>query len=189
MPQLWVVAGPNGAGKTTLVSRRLVRRIPFVNPDVIAAALPRVDGRLDERRAGELAVAERNGFLARGEDFGIETTLSGNSALRFMRQAKSADFKVTLVYVGLSGANASAQRVIDRVRQGGHSVPVDALHRRYPDSLAKLGPALAVADRGYVLDNSGRRRRLLLIRERGRVRFQAAELPAWLRGALPDLAG
>lgn len=172
MPQLWVAAGPNGAGKSTLVSQRLARRIPIVNPDVIAQELPRVGGRLDERRAGEMAVGQRNALLVRRADFGIETTLSGNSATRFMRTAKAAGYKVTLVYVGLSTAAASARRVMDRVQEGGHSVPVEAIQRRYPDSLARFAPALELADRGYLFDNS-ERRRLLLIRARGRVRFRA----------------
>ena len=62
MPQLWTIAGPNGAGKTTLVSRRVTRRVPVVNPDTIAAELPRIDGKLDERRAGVLALQQRKDF-------------------------------------------------------------------------------------------------------------------------------
>jgi predicted ABC-type ATPase len=50
-PQLWVVAGPNGAEKTTLVGKRVARRIPVINPDEIAAGLPRIDGHLDKRNA------------------------------------------------------------------------------------------------------------------------------------------
>ena len=169
------------------MSQRVARRIPIVNPDVIAQELPRVDGRLDERQAGEIAVTRRNALLAEGADFGIETTLSGNSALRFMRQAKAAGYKVTLVYVGLASADLSLRRVVARVRDGGHAVPVSALERRYPDTMSRLAAALAIADRAYVFDNSGTRRRLLLIRERGRTRFRAADLPVWIRGALADL--
>lgn len=58
-PQIWVVAGPNGAGKTTLTSRWVANRLPIVNPDEIAQRLPRIGGRLDERRAGVAALEER----------------------------------------------------------------------------------------------------------------------------------
>ena len=78
MPQLWIIAGPNGAGKTTLVSRRVARRIPVVNPDVIADELPRINGALDERRAGVLALTERKRLLAESADFALETTFSGH---------------------------------------------------------------------------------------------------------------
>jgi predicted ABC-type ATPase len=58
-PQLWIVAGPNGAGKTTLARRRIADRIPIINPDDIAERLPTKGGRLDERTAGALALAQR----------------------------------------------------------------------------------------------------------------------------------
>ena len=105
-PQLWVVAGPNGAGKTTLVTQRLASRplaeqFEVVNPDVIAQSLPRIHGRLDERGAGEAAVLRRNLLLANGTSLAIETTLSGQSTLRFMRRARSAGYRITLVFVGI----------------------------------------------------------------------------------------
>lgn len=73
--------------------------------------------------------------------------------------------------------------------RGGHSVPVDAIQRRYPDTMAKLAEAVAMADRAYVLDNSDYRRRLLLITQSGTVRLRARLLPIWLLEALPDLTG
>ncbi|PAX08032.1 zeta toxin family protein [Sphingomonas lenta] len=187
-PQLWVVAGPNGAGKTTLVTHRVATRIPVVNPDAIAQELPLIDGRLDERRAGTMAIELRDALLRAGESLAIETTLSGNSALRFMTAAKAAGYRTTLVFVGLRNAETSGRRVADRVRRGGHPVPVSAILRRYPDTLAKLPRAMDLAERAFVLDNSGERRRLLLVIEDERVRFLARDLPAWFRNALPDLA-
>lgn len=187
-PQLWVVAGPNGAGKTTLVTRRIERRIPVVNPDNIAQELPRVSGGLDERRAGEIALERRNEMLRDKADFAIETTLSGNSTLRFMTSAHDAGYKISLVFVGIRSAEISGRRVADRVRRGGHSVPVTAIVRRYPDTLAKLPRAMALADRTFVLDNSDDRRRLLLSYEDGHARFVSRDLPQWFASALPDIA-
>lgn len=186
--QLWVVAGPNGAGKTTLVTKRIERRIPVVNPDVIAQELPRVNGGLDERRAGEIALERRAAMLRDGADFAIETTLSGNSTLRLMNAARDADYKINLVFVGVRDADLSGRRVADRVRRGGHTVPIAAIFRRYPDTLAKLPRAMALAHRTFVLDNSDRRRRLLLVHEDGRARFVAADLPSWLATVLPGLS-
>lgn len=184
LPQLWIVAGPNGAGKTTLVSHRLARRIVVVNPDDIARDLPRLQGRLDERQAGEIALNRRSDLLQRRTDFAIETTLTGSSALRLLALAKSAGYKVTLVYIGLTDAVLSAQRVLDRVRQGGHAVPVAALERRYPAAMSNLVKAMRAANRSYVLDNSGSRRRLLLIREEDVVRYCAGDLPEWASDSL-----
>jgi predicted ABC-type ATPase len=179
-PQLWVIAGPNGAGKTTLVTRRLAGRMTVVNPDEIAARLPRIAGRLDERQAGVIAVRERGRLLAEGRSFAIETTLTGASALQLMRRARACNYKITLVFVGLERADLSASRVADRVWHGGHDVPLDAIARRFPVSLANLAPALALADRAYIFDNSEERRRFLLKVEGGAVRWQAERLPTWL---------
>lgn len=187
MPRLWIVAGPNGAGKTTLVSRRLASRLPVVNPDVIAHELPRINGRLDERSAGEITIERRRYLLAAGTDFAIETTLSGNGALRFMRAAKQAGYKVTLVYIGLASADLSIRRVLHRVADGGHAVSVAALERRYPDTMSKLARAVALSDRSYVFDNSGHRRRLLVIRDRDTTRYVAADLPDWAAAALAGM--
>jgi predicted ABC-type ATPase len=67
-----VIGGPNGAGKTTLVTSRVVGRLPVVNPDDIAAQLPRIDGRLDERRAGEAAIARRAAHLLATESLRLK---------------------------------------------------------------------------------------------------------------------
>ena len=175
-PQLWVVAGTNGAGKTTMVMQKLAARaiqdeFKVVNPDVIAQALPKVNGRLDERGAGEEAIRRRNLLLEHRTGLAIETTLSGRSALRFMRRAREAGYRITLVYVGVDSPETSLDRVRSRVIDGGHDVPPDALARRYPDSMGKLPEALVIADRSYVLDNTGRRRKLLMIREGGKPRL------------------
>lgn len=184
MAQLWIVAGPNGAGKTTLVTRRISMRIPIVNPDEIAQALPRIGDRLDERQAGEMALNQRNALLAQGADFAIETTLTGNSALRFIGNAKEAGYKLNLVYVGLSSAALSMQRVLDRVRRGGHAVPMSAVERRYADTMSKLAIVSEMVDRCYVLDNSDRRRRLLLTVDGRRTKFLTRDRPQWFVEAL-----
>ncbi len=186
-PRLWVVAGPNGAGKTTLVSRRLAHRVPVINADEIAAALPKLaSGALDELEADRRAIAERERALAVRASFAVETTLSGNGAVRFMQAAKARGYQVTLIYVGIDTADLSQMRVGVRVASGGHAVPVEAIYRRYPDTMARLPRALELADRAYVFDNTGQARRFVLSRAGGQVRKIAAELPRWARAAIPE---
>lgn len=179
-----MVAGPNGAGKTSLVTRKIEGRLPVVNPDVIAAGLPRVHGKLDERGAGALALHRREELLAERVSFAVETTLTGNSTLRLMGTALREGYKVTLIFVGLRDADLSLSRVLARVEMGGHPVPVSAVLRRFPVSLANLSKAIELADRSFVLDNSGERLRLLLVRESGRDRLTTRDLPAWFIDAL-----
>ena len=185
-PQLWVFAGPNGAGKSTLVDRHAAGRLPVINPDNIARELPRApSGGPDERAAGERAIAERASRLAARDTFGFETTLSGNSELRLMREAASAGYKVNLVFVGVRDPETSAARVGERVASGGHDVPREHTDRRYARTMANLPVAMGIADRSIVLDNSGERHRLLLVRENGRTRFVADVMPGWAARAIP----
>jgi predicted ABC-type ATPase len=115
MPQLWVFAGPNGAGKSTLVARYLRERLPIINPDLIALRIGMSrQGTAAIIEAGKIAVRERAALLNAGESFAIETTLSGNSEIRLMRDASSANYKVNLVFVGVDVPETSVSRVAHR---------------------------------------------------------------------------
>lgn len=183
-PQLWVFAGPNGAGKSTFVERYVAGRIPVLNPDNIARQLP---GGSDAQRmigAGRIAVAERQRLIAEHESFVTETTLSGKSELELMRTARTAGYKINLIYIGLGDVAYSIGRVRSRVESGGHEVPLVDLLRRFSRSLGNLPTAMALADRVLLFDNSGTRRQLLLSQEQDRLKFRATTPPQW---ALPLL--
>lgn len=186
-PQLWVVAGPNGAGKTTLTGQHFAGRIPVVNPDDIANQInPGHQGSPATMvAAGRLAIAQRHALLSEGKSFAVETTLTGKGELELMRRAAAQGYKVNLFFVGLDDAQLSAGRVAQRVRSGGHPVPLDDIFRRFDRSLSHLSEALTLADRAYVLDNSGLRRQLLLSMENGRVKHMTRQLPEWAKTAIP----
>jgi predicted ABC-type ATPase len=184
-PQLWVFAGPNGAGKSTLVAQRVRGRIPTVNPDEIALTLPAAQGPAGVIAAGRVALAQREAHLAAGRTFGLETTLTGRSELDLMRRARGAGYSVNFVFVGLDDVQLSASRVYERVGKGGHDVPLADVLRRFDRSMGNLAIALPIADRAFVLDNSGSRRRLLLSRENEQTRFLAQQLPKWAADAIP----
>ena len=125
-------------------------------------------------------------MLGSGHSFAIETTMSGNNPTRFMREASGRGYALTIVYVGIASAALSLQRVRDRVAAGGHDVPVEAVMRRYPDTMAKLATALGLVDRAYIVDNSGARRRLLIKTEGRRATSVAVDLPKWAVSAVPE---
>ena len=171
----WVVAGPNGAGKSTLVARYLKGRFPIVNPDELAFG----ENGIGILGAGRRALEERRSRLEQGQSFAIETTLTGRGEIEFMRRAKTAGFRIALVYVGLSSADLSHARVGFRVSLGGHHVPLDDVMRRYDRSTGNLPEAVAMADRVMLIDNSGLKRRMLKVLVNGEVRFQADHLSDW----------
>ncbi|MCL2715648.1 MAG: zeta toxin family protein [Alphaproteobacteria bacterium] len=190
-PRLFVVAGPNGAGKSTAVKlpqvADLLGETPIVNPDNIAFQIDPVRRNAEavQIQAGQIAFQQRQANLAARRSLLIETTLSGHSEINLMRNARDGGFTVHLFYIGLDEACLSRWRVEERVIQGGHSVPRDAIERRYPRTMANLARALEIADTARVYDNSIKGYELLLKREHGEVRYLASDLPEWAAKAIP----
>ncbi len=57
--------------------------------------------------------------------------------------------------------------------------------RRFDRSMTNLSIAMTIADRSYVIDNSGTRRRLLLSYENGTLKRLAKVIPRWAATAIP----
>lgn len=181
MSQLWVVAGPNGAGKTTVADRWLTLRVQVVSPDSIA-----VEQGLSPIQAGKAAIREQDRLLNAGESFAIDTTFSGNRELSLMKRAAEAGYKVNLIFVCVENTQLCQGRVLERVESGGHAVPPEDIARRYSRSLENLTIALDMAERVFILDNTGVKRRLLLSIENGKVKHLSNNLPQWARDAIPE---
>jgi predicted ABC-type ATPase len=133
-PNVYVIAGPNGAGKTTFATEFLpdfVECREFLNADLIAAGLSPFAPESQNVRAGQLLL-ERIDEVRKGRrDFGFETTLSGRSYARLLRQMREDGYRVNLFFLWLPCADMAVARVANRVRQGGHNVPEHDIRRRY----------------------------------------------------------
>ena len=134
-PTVYVIAGPNGAGKTTFASEFLPDFVDcreFLNADLIAAGLSPFAPESQNIRAGRL-LSERIKELGEAkQDFGFETTLSGRSYVRMLKDMQQQQgYRVVLFFLWLPSANMAVSRVANRVRQGGHNVPEDDIRRRY----------------------------------------------------------
>ncbi len=103
-----------------------------------------------------------------------------------MADARTAGYKITLVYVGLADALTSLARVRERVARGGHDIPATTILRRYAKSLANLKHAIDLAERAFIVDNTGARHRLLVTVDHGQLRHQSPRMPAWAKAAILD---
>jgi predicted ABC-type ATPase len=183
-PRLLFLAGPNGAGKSTFFEAFLKESgLPFVNADRIAAALG-----ISDSEATAAAAAARKRLVAEGMSFITETVFSDpvGAKLQFLRDAITADYRVTLHFIGISSAQLSGARVSQRVRAGGHDVPPDRLERRFRQSLENLRQALEFVPELHVYDNSSSQIpfRLVFSVLAGQTEFAANPLPDWLIPAL-----
>lgn len=181
--QIWIIAGPNGSGKTTLTERYMEGKLPVINPDTIARNLnpqnpndPKITV-----QAGRLALKQQRDMLTQGNSFALETTFSGNREIKLMKDAKAAGYKINLVYVSLDHPRANRVRVAERVAKGGHHVSAKDIVRRYERSMENVKDALKHADRAYVLDNSGKRTRMVVKLEKQQVKSVAINVPAWVK--------
>jgi predicted ABC-type ATPase len=135
-PTLCIIGGCNGAGKTTL-ARELLPRLGlmrFLNADEIARGLSPLDPNLTAFKAGRILLEEARSLLGRGENFAIESTLSGKTYLALLRSAKSKGYRVVLHYILIGSATQAVGRVALRVKLGGHHVPEDDIRRRFDRS-------------------------------------------------------
>lgn len=99
-----IIAGPNGAGKTTFARSFLPQEAQcprFINADLIAAGLSPFAPEVAAIQAGRLMLTEIAACAKRGESFAFETTLSGLSYLRHIRQWRSAGYHVSLFFLSL----------------------------------------------------------------------------------------
>jgi predicted ABC-type ATPase len=69
--------------------------------------------------------------VARGESFAFETTLAVRNLVRVIESWRSAGYHVSLIFLSLPSVDVAMQRVVQRVRQGGHAVPEDDVRRRF----------------------------------------------------------
>jgi len=181
MPQLWIVAGPNGAGKTTIADLWLASRIPVISPDNLAATQG-----ISPMQAGKAAVLEQERLLSSGISFAVDTTFSGHRELDLMKRAKTAGFKVNLIFICVTSPALCQARIEERVLSGGHAVPARDVPRRFKRSLANLTIAFDIAERVFLLDNTGEKHRLLLSIERGRVKHLSNNIPDWAKQAISE---
>jgi len=140
-PTCYIIAGPNGAGKTTFALRYLPDAEAcrnFVNADMIAAGLSPLAPDRENIAASRLFLKEIRTFITKRESFSFETTLSGRTYLRLIRNLQADGWQVILFYLWLPSVNFSMERVAERVRHGGHHIPEADIRRRFPRSLSNL---------------------------------------------------
>ena len=157
VPTIYLIAGCNGAGKTTFAREFLLKEVGcanFLNADYLALGLSPLSPELAAMKAGRLLLVEFKSLVARKETFALESTLSGLTYRRLLRDAKRQGFRVYLYYLWLPNPTIAIARVRERVKKGGHSVPVPDIRRRFERGLRHFIHDYApLADRWAVWDN------------------------------------
>lgn len=129
-----IFAGPNGAGKTTFAREFLPTEAScpiFINADLIAAGIAPFAPESAAISAGRLMLQLIAKHVAAGDNFALETTLSGRAYLQEIPRWQQLGYRVELLFLALPSAYAARERVALRVSQGGHSIPDHVIERRF----------------------------------------------------------
>ncbi|MCB9942456.1 MAG: zeta toxin family protein [Geminicoccaceae bacterium] len=194
-PVMTVIAGPNGSGKTTLTKKLLghewTRGAAYINADEIARdRFGDWNSPQAVVQAAEYADKQRATYIENGENFAYETVFSTQKRVDDLTRAHDAGFFLRFFFVATADPSINIARVKRRVQSGGHDVPEERIVERYHRSVANLLPALRIADRGYVIDNSAddRDSRMLFRTVAGWIkRVYGTELPGWSNAAFSAL--
>ena len=141
MSNLYIIAGCNGAGKTTAsytILPEILDCLEFVNADEIAKGLSPFQPEKVAFESGRIMLNRIKELIVSRVDFAFETTLSTRSYIQTIRKAKSEGFQVTLIYFWLQSKELAIERVRERVKSGGHNIPIDVIERRYDKGILNL---------------------------------------------------
>jgi predicted ABC-type ATPase len=167
---LIVIAGPNGAGKSTTAPSLLKGTLKvneFVNTDLIAQGLSGFQPESTVFHAGRIML-ERIHYLAKKRvDFAFETTLASRTFAPWISELLKTGYAFHLVFLRLPNEEFAVDRVAERVRMGGHSVPEETIRRRYHAGIRNfLKLYRPLSDTWFFYDNSGSEPRLAACGER-----------------------
>lgn len=158
MPNLYVIGGANGSGKTTVslgLLPNLLGVFEYVNADAIAAGLSPFNPESMAIQARRLMLERLRTLASSGADFAFETTLAARTFVPFLRDCKALGYIINLIYFWLQSSDLAVERVARRVASGGHSIPEDAIRRRYERGCRNLIQLyLPLCDSWIVYDNS-----------------------------------
>lgn len=156
-PILYLIGGPNGAGKTTFARQFLpaIGVLEFLNADFIAAGLSPLDPPAAGARAARLLLQRWRELVEKRQPFAFESTLSGLTYAAMLREAKAQGYLLHLCYLHLATVQHSIRRVRERVKKGGHDVPLADLRRRFLPSLRNFFDRyLPLADNAVLYDST-----------------------------------
>jgi len=158
MKELFIIAGPNGAGKTTVAFTLLPSFIgvgEYVNADSLAHALSPFHPEAVAIQAGRLMLDRIDELAKQGKNFAFETTLASKSFIRLLQECKQNGYKTNLIFFWLHSVELAIHRVKLRAEQGGHSIPIETIERRYERGLSNLfNLYLPIIDNWWLYDNS-----------------------------------
>ena len=187
MKKYIMIAGVNGAGKSTLYqSLQSMQEMPRVNADEILREFGDWRNTSDVMAAGKIAVKRIAQYFNEGITFNQETTLCGKTILNHIAKAQKRGYFIELHYIGVEGADIAKERVLERVKQGGHGIAEKDIERRYINTFDNLKLVLPKCNLTVLYDNTIEFRRFAIYKNGNPVRV-SHNVPIWYKGFLENM--
>lgn len=173
-----IIGGVNGTGKSSLTGVLRTQTTDLgqiIDVDKITAA-----GALSPIEGGKLALQRILECLEKGVSFTQETTLSGKRTETTAAEAKRLGYIIRLYYVGLNTPEECKERIVNRVRHGGHDIPAEVVERRFKGRWEALSKVLPYCDEARFFDNDNG---FVEVAEyiNGELILKGDHRPAWMR--------
>jgi len=179
-PVCYIIAGPNGAGKTTFARKFLpeyVKCLDFINADLIAGGISPFVPEKAAIQAGRIMIEQIQHLAESRRDFGFETTLSGKSYANFLHKLKGKGYRIHLFFLWLPNADLAIERIADRVRKGGHTIPEGVVRRRFHKGLNNFIKIYRpLLDSWFIIDNSRETSQMIAFERNGVRKVIAPEI-------------
>ena len=169
-PIVLVFAGPNGSGKST-VTKGFDIVGEYINADEI-----KKEKNCSDLEAAQFATALREDAVYNMRSFTFETVLSSSRNVELLKKAKNFGYQIEIVYVLTADPQINVSRVAQRVKNGGHDVPMDKIISRYYKSLNSISKIIQIADVMWVVDNSTEKAELIIYSKENRISINATSL-------------
>jgi predicted ABC-type ATPase len=132
MKEAIIIAGANGSGKTTF-SNQLIKEknYAFLNADNIERTFNEPSSGITKLKAGRIFFAQLDSLITDNQSFILESTLAGQYLKKVIEDIKSKNYEVNLLYIFLDSPQTCIQRIVGRVKKGGHFIPDEDVIRRY----------------------------------------------------------
>ena len=159
MPSLYILAGPNGTGKTTYYNTAIEEgfidpSLPFINVDNICRD-ELGEYSAENKNKAEIIARERiKNHTQYKESFMIESNLALQADYDWIDLMTKAGYSLHLYFLCTSNIDINIERVLKRVKEGGHAIPVPIIEQRFNNGLMYLKGKLHCFNEATLIDNS-----------------------------------
>lgn len=141
---------------------------------------------LDVMTAGKIAVKKIARYFDEDITFNQETTLCGKAILNNIARAKKRGYFIELHYIGVENVDIAKERVIMRMKRGGHGIAEKDIERRYIDTFENLKIVLPESDLAAFYDNTIEFRRFAIYKKGKPIRI-SHNVPMWYERFIADM--